>query len=538
MRGLNYLCACLASYSLWVSVPAIAQNTNGDCKTGAESYAKVAQEDRDPRTAQRAVRLAEACNHLPAAWQAAQRLYDLDPENVEALRQVGTVALQIWRIDDARRIFAELLAKPDVELDLALADILPALIEVDEAPAAWMVFGKIVDRRVASLASLSLLAKLALAADDLAGCESLIVTARTKGGGNDAVMVRLSAAIAAGRGDDKTALAQARLVAQSDSANYRFATSETLISLDRLEEARAELENVTNDNDFSVESDRRLALLALSNGDLAEAQRRFSRRLQSKDTAGEAIFYLSLMAERLKRPEVALRGYEQIISTGSGLTARARAARILLARGDRAAAIKIFETLLQARRGSAIEIEIALSQALSEANFSLDAIKSIDIALSRYPEHPHLIYQRAILLERAGRRTEAYTALEKLLQHRPDDAWVMNALGYTLADHYQELPRAEKLIRAAVVQRPDSAAFLDSLGWVRFRRGDTQGALLFLERAWRLTHLADIAAHYGEVLWVSGDQRSARKVWTRALVSTPESQSLRAVINKFARDML
>ena len=138
-----------------------------------------------------------------------------------------------------------------------------------------------------------------------------------------------------------------------------------------------------------------------------------------------------------------------------------------------------------------------------------------------------------MILEGAGRTREALRAFEALLRERPDDSSVLNALGYTLADRNRDLARAERLIRRALQQRPDNAAFVDSLGWVRFRRGDAAGALPFLERAWRLSREAEIAAHWGEVLWVIGDKAQARVVWARALARAPDSRPLRAVLERF-----
>ena len=70
---------------------------------------------------------------------------------------------------------------------------------------------------------------------------------------------------------------------------------------------------------------------------------------------------------------------------------------------------------------------------------------------------------------------ESVRSFESLLKDRPEDASLLNALGYSLADRNQKLPRAETLIRKALVASPDNPAFLDSLGWVRFRRGDIPG---------------------------------------------------------------
>ena len=125
-------------------------------------------------------------------------------------------------------------------------------------------------------------------------------------------------------------------------------------------------------------------------------------------------------------------------------------------------------------------------------------------ALEKHPKHPAIEYDRAVILERAGRVKESVEVLERLLQERPDDPVLMNALGYTLADHNMDLSRADGLIHKALLLTPDSPAVLDSLGWVRYREGDAKGAVPQLEHAYSLEHDADIAAHWGEVLWASG----------------------------------
>ena len=127
---------------------------------------------------------------------------------------------------------------------------------------------------------------------------------------------------------------------------------------------------------------------------------------------------------------------------------------------------------------------------------------------------------------------ESVRNFESLLKDRPEDASLLNALGYSLADRNQKLPRAETLIRKALEASPDNPAFLDSLGWVRFRRGDIPGALPYLERAYRIFPDAEIASHWGEALWVSGKQAEARALWARSLARSPDSKPLRATIER------
>ncbi len=126
------------------------------------------------------------------------------------------------------------------------------------------------------------------------------------------------------------------------------------------------------------------------------------------------------------------------------------------------------------------------------------------------------------------------TALEKLLADRGDDPTLLNALGYTLADHGTDLSRAEGLIRKSLTIMPDNPAILDSMGWVRFKRGDSKGAIEYLKRSYLLAHDPEIAAHWAEALWKSGAQQEARAVLATALARHPDSDTLKKTIARLA----
>ena len=97
---------------------------------------------------------------------------------------------------------------------------------------------------------------------------------------------------------------------------------------------------------------------------------------------------------------------------------------------------------------------------------STEAIALLQLALERFPDHPGVRYQIALIQDKAGMTRESVRSFEGLLKERPEDASLLNALGYSLADRNQKLPRAETLIRKALEASPDNPAFLDSLGWV------------------------------------------------------------------------
>ena len=132
--------------------------------------------------------------------------------------------------------------------------------------------------------------------------------------------------------------------------------------------------------------------------------------------------------------------------------------------------------------------------------------------------------------ERLGNIDQLEADLRRMLELKPGDATALNALGYTLANRTERLDEAEEFILAAYDQRPNDAAIIDSLGWLRFRQGRPDEALPYLQQAWEMFPDQEVAAHLGEVLWVLGQQAEARKLWKKALKAQPDSRAIPEVV--------
>ncbi len=125
---------------------------------------------------------------------------------------------------------------------------------------------------------------------------------------------------------------------------------------------------------------------------------------------------------------------------------------------------------------------------------------------------------------------KAEAELRAILDDDPDDAQALNNLGYNLADQGRKLPEAEALIRRAIEAdrfertkagnpEPESGIYLDSLGWVLFRRGKLAEARDALEQASRLPDSATdgvVWDHLGDVCFRLGDKDAARRAWEKA----------------------
>jgi len=144
-----------------------------------------------------------------------------------------------------------------------------------------------------------------------------------------------------------------------------------------------------------------------------------------------------------------------------------------------------------------------------------DAVAVYDRGLQVLPDDPRLLYARALLNDDLNHVDAAVRDLRRLLEQQPGNADALNALGYTLADRTKDQAEALALIEKALAIKPDEPAIIDSMGWVQYRLGHLKQAVGHLRAAYAKQPDPEIAAHLGEVLWVSGDKDEARKIWAQ-----------------------
>ena len=169
-----------------------------------------------------------------------------------------------------------------------------------------------------------------------------------------------------------------------------------------------------------------------------------------------------------------------------------------------------------ARNLAVEESWLAEARILREAGARDEAFRLLDEAVGEIPDSVPILYTRALLAAELGWVDVAERDLREIIARQPENAAALNALGYTLADQTERYEEAEALIRQAYILQPHEASIVDSMGWVAYRRGRLQEAEEFLRRAWTLDRNPEIAAHLGEVLWMSGKKDEAVKAWRDA----------------------
>jgi tetratricopeptide (TPR) repeat protein len=166
------------------------------------------------------------------------------------------------------------------------------------------------------------------------------------------------------------------------------------------------------------------------------------------------------------------------------------------------------------------------AQILRDADRLGDAIKRLNAANKEMPDTIEIKYELAMLYERENKMRDTEKLLREVIALEPGHAHAHNALGYSLADRNQRLPEALELITRALSLAPKDPFILDSMGWVKFRMGDNQQALEYLEQAYAKRPEADIAAHLAEVLWRLGRRDEAQKYLKEGAQRDPKNPTL------------
>ncbi len=101
---------------------------------------------------------------------------------------------------------------------------------------------------------------------------------------------------------------------------------------------------------------------------------------------------------------------------------------------------------------------------------------------------------------------------------------VHNDFGYSLADAGLRLQEAERLIRYALVNAPSNGAYLDSFGWVLYKKGDFESARRWLQKAAQSVRGDDpvVNDHLGDTLWRLGRRDQALGRWSTAVEMAEE----------------
>ena len=509
----------------------------GLVETALENYVEVAVSSRDPGVAEWATRMARYLRQIDTALITARIWAQEDPDNLEAhitLAELsmtdGDVESAMSHMEEVKRLggqdeFGRFVLQ-SVELDEKNRTLFLATIE--------RMLLKDPDDRLLIFSRAVLLGRSGEYEEVLRITDQLLA----EGSETNVIILKLNILSELQRDDEAVEFLQTMLDESPGNRHLRIVYARHLLEAGMMDESRIQYEIALEQSPNNADVLYALVDIAMNQENYTVAAGYLNDLIQLNIRVGEAQFYLGDIAERENDIQKAIQEYKKVkfrygFEREYFESAHARVARLLLQQDrvqearDHLARIRAEIPLLNQR------FIIIEAQLLSDFDFEEEVFSLLDNQLIRDPDNIDLLRARALVGEKFDRLDILERDLRAIIDIDPDNATALNDLGYTLTNRTDRYEEALVLIEKALSINPGEAAFIDSLGWVKYRLKQFEEAVVHLRRALELFPNDEVAAHLGEVLWVMGQKIEANKIWEKALELKPDSDILKRVINQF-----
>ena len=525
----------LTGQILYQSLLAEIAGQRGNLGLSVSAYLDLARSTRDPRYARRAAEMALHGRDVQTALQAARLWAEIDPESALARQMLAGLLVSANRLDELPQHVAKLLAQEGDNLGDGLMRLNRLFARYPDKQAVLAIIEQLTVPYVGLAEAHYARAQAALHAGAWQrGVEEADKALGLRPDWDTAAMLKAQLQRAEAPEASLETLRR-HLAAHPQAREVRLQYARGLVGARKFPQARAEFQRLLGDYPDNPDVIYAVAVLSMQLSDWDTAEANFSKLLGRDFTEADTVrLYLGQIAEERKQFDVALRRYAEVAPGEQYLAAQLRIAQLLARQGQLDAGRRHLQALRAAGQADRIQLLLAESQLLRDAGQTREAYALLTESLAAQPEQPELLYEAALLAEKIGQHDVLEANLRKLIALKPDHAHAYNALGYSFAERNQRLAEAEQLITKALQLSPDDPFIIDSMGWVLFRKGDSAGAVLHLQRAYSIRPDPEIAAHLGEVLWLLGRQDEARRTWQEAAKANPGNEVLAEVIKRYA----
>jgi tetratricopeptide (TPR) repeat protein len=510
---------------------------NNNYQEAASEYQRAAELSNDPEIAEQATRIGYSYGFDKEALKSAKRWLRLDGENDEALLYVSQLYLRNGEIRNSQRSFEKLLKRGREPADERLLALIPFLSRED-ASLAYELMLKLARPYKESAEANYAVAVMALQAGDTeeagerARKASVIEPDWVKPHLLYARALLLS-------GDEAGAIDYtSRLVGDDPDPDpeARLELAIMLLSAGRDDDALSQVNQILLEQPARSDALRLMAIINFRLEHLDAARADFQDLLATGHFTMDALYYLGRIADRRLELEQAIRYYSQVTRGSNAVMSQRRAAGIMAQLGEEDEALQHLSEFAEINPGFAVDMLQAQAQLLASLERFPEALDYYDKVVAYRPDSEGAHLGKAELLLRMDRLGDALDLYRKTAKRWPDSAMTLNALGYTLADRTDQYDEAAKLIHKALEIEPESAAIIDSWGWVLYRQGQNEEALIHLERAYELFRDPEVASHIVEVLWALERPDDARTMLEKAELLFPDNELLNSVRERFVPD--
>lgn len=494
----------------------------GDLESAFEHYMEVVPQALDVDVASRATRIGL---HIKSSRtiEAARIWTELAPDELEAWQALLILSIKSGDLEGADVAVESLMRAAEKQGKDGFMQIAIVVSDQKELPAAREIIESLAERHAGEAGAQYALGVALFGMKDDAGAEAALKRALELNREDPRIWLLLSRVYEMQEKDELSEeTLREGLEILPDNQLLRLALAERLVSHEKYDGAYEQFSILHDALPANDEISQALGGLTIELGKWEEAREIWNALLDKPGRRDRAHYFLAQVEQNTGSPEAAYKLYEKV--DGLLMTdARIQMSRLLVEQKKVEEALKLLTVQRLLSPEDAIRLYLEEATVLSDAGRDIEVMQLLDKALDEYPLHSDLLYARALQGEKMGDIGILERDLRKVIEQEPDHAQALNALGYTLADETTRYEEAFELISKAYELMPESAAILDSMGWVHYRRGNLDKAIEYLEKAAAADDDGEIAAHLGEVYWAKGLRDKAMKVWMDALQRDPEN---------------
>ncbi|MBT8088271.1 MAG: tetratricopeptide repeat protein [Gammaproteobacteria bacterium] len=499
-----------------------------DYGRAAVEYRKAAETGDSAAVARTATRLAFAYNFNDEALRAAKRWAKLDSGSDDARLYLAQIYFRRGDLGDARRQYSKIIAKSDEPGGQLLSLVRYLSEEGQPANADKLMRGLAKPYKDSAWAHYAVAALALEAGDTEHAMERALRSAELA---PESVRPKLlyARALMIDGNPEKAIDYTARIIGDDPDPDpdARMELAIMYMMNGRDDDALSQVNQVLLEQPGRSDALRLMAIINFRGENLDVAEDDFQDLLATGQYRMDALYYLARIADYREQYDRAIELYVEVDYGDNAISAQRRASALLaFEKDDVESAMLVLDSFAEASPKHAIDSLLAKAQLMGTLEQFEEALDYYDQVTAYRPDDEGLALSRAELLLRMGRLDDALDAYETAARRWPKSALSLNAYGYTLADRTNRYREAEKLIQKAIKLDPESPAIIDSLGWVLFRLGRHDEALVELQRAYDAFDDHEVAAHLVEVLVALERQDDALAVLVEAEEKRPDSKLL------------
>jgi tetratricopeptide (TPR) repeat protein len=506
----------------------------GNPELAAQVYLDLARTTQDPRVAHRAAQFAFDAHQMEKAVEALELWLKLEPSSHQARQLLITALLTGGKLEEARPYLEQMLTAYPDRVGHTFAQVYSLLLRSRDREATYNLLATLGQPYPRDAEVRMVLAEAAMGAEKPEVALKEVRQARALR--PEWEMAAMFEAQLQQREAPAQALAALKdyLAAYPDADEARLLYARMLLEQKQYAQSREQFQNLLVKHPESADLAYAVAMISMEMGELDRAESELQEALaKGRKDAGTIYYYLGQLNEARKRDEDALQNYRRVQEGEFAFAARLRLAYLLSKAGRLDEGLQTLHETSALNNLQRVQLWLVESELLRDAKQPEAAYKVLTDGLEKLPNHPELLYEAGMLADLMGRHDVFEQMMRKVIEINPDQAQAYNALGYSLLDRNERLPEAMELVEKAIRLAPDDAGIIDSVGWGYYRQGNLDKSLEYLRRAHNVDPDPEIAAHLGEVLWVKGSRDTARKIWDEALKLHPDNAALQATIRRF-----